>query len=271
MLNSTPQGGSQAEAFVGDGFRVLLNRVTLRSRQDTLLCNTGSTFITDSYIEGNTDFIWGSAAAYFQRCELKALDTGNATEGYYTQVRNGATTFGFIFADCRLTVADGVVGRSTYFLGRIDPNAGNFPYSQAVYLNCAMGAHISPAGWQLNNAAASPTVQNWEYQSTDLTGATLDLSKRHVSSRQLTELEASLWRNPAYVLGGWVPQLAATIETSPASVTATAGSHAKLTVAANGSRFLLCSGSGTASRSRVRPALPFSCRISSPPPPAATR
>ena len=235
VLNSTPQGGSQAEAFVGDGFRVLLNRVTLRSRQDTLLCNTGSTFITDSYIEGNTDFIWGSAAAYFQRCELKALDTGNATEGYYTQVRNGATTFGFIFADCRLTVADGVVGRSTYFLGRIDPNAGNFPYSQAVYLNCAMGAHISPAGWQLNNAAASPTVQNWEYQSTDLTGATLDLSKRHVSSRQLTELEASLWRNPAYVLGGWVPQLAATIETSPASVTATAGSHAKLTVAANGS------------------------------------
>ena len=235
VFNSTPQGGAQAEGFVCDGFRVLLNRVTLRSRQDTLLCNTGSTFITDSYIEGNTDFIWGSAAAYFQRCELRALDTGNANEGYYTQVRNGATTFGFIFNDCRLTVADGVVGKSTYFLGRIDPNPGNFPYSQAVYLNCAMGAHISAVGWQLNNATASATVQNWEYQSTDLSGATLDVSKRHGSSRQLSESEASLWRNPAYVLGGWVPQLAATIETSPASVTATAGSNTRLTVVANGS------------------------------------
>jgi len=61
---------------------VLLNRVNLLSRQDTLLTNTGSVFITDSYIEGNTDFMWGTAAAYFQRCELKALDTGTATQGF---------------------------------------------------------------------------------------------------------------------------------------------------------------------------------------------
>lgn len=234
IKNPTPQGGSQAEAVFTGALRVMLNRVNLLSRQDTLLTNTGTAFITDSYIEGNTDFMWGTAAAYFQRCELKALDTGTATEGYYTQVRNTATTFGNVYVDCKLTAADGVVGKSTYYLGRIDPGTGNFPYSQCMYLNCALGAHISPAGWLLNNATSSATIQYWEYKNTDLNGATIDTSKRLSSSRQLSDGEAVIWRNPAFVLGGWNPQVAATIETPPASQTATAGSIARLTVVANG-------------------------------------
>ncbi len=230
IFNSTPQGGSQAEAFVCDGLRVLLNRVTLRSRQDTLLCNTGTTFIADSYIEGNTDFIWGTAAAYFHRCELKALDTAGG-EGFYTQVRNGQGQIGFVFSECRLT---GEPTARNYYLGRIDPNTGNFPYSQAVYLNCAMGPHILPVGWQLNNATTSATVQNWEYQSTDLTGATLDVRSRHASSRQIDAATATQYRNPAFVLGGWNPQLTASVEPGSPSVTVTAGTNARLTVAANG-------------------------------------
>ena len=75
IRNTTPQGGSQAEALFTGAQRVLVNRVNLLSRQDTLLTNIGTAFITDSYIEGNTDFMWGTAAAYYQRCELKALDT----------------------------------------------------------------------------------------------------------------------------------------------------------------------------------------------------
>ena len=230
ILNPTPQGGSQAEAFVCDGLRVLINRVNLRSRQDTLLCNTGSAFITDSYIEGNTDFIWGTAAAYFQRCELKALDTAGQ-EGFYTQVRNGQNQIGFVFVDCQLT---GEPTASRYYLGRIDPNAGNFPYSQAVYLNCAMGPHILPVGWQLNNATTSATVQDWEYQSTDLNGATLDVRARHASSKQLDAATAAQYRNPAFVLNGWAPQLAPTIETAPASQTAVPGSLVRLSVVATG-------------------------------------
>jgi pectin methylesterase-like acyl-CoA thioesterase len=230
IFNSTPQGGSQAEAFVCDGLRVLLNRVTLRSRQDTLLCNTGSTFIADSYIEGNTDFIWGTAAAYFHRCELKALDTAGG-EGFYTQVRNGQNQVGFVFADCRLT---GEPTAARYYLGRIDPNPGNFPFSQAVYLNCAMGPHILPVGWQLNNATTSATVQDWEFQSTDLTGATLDVRARHASSRQIDANTAAQYRNPAFVLGGWSPQIPAGIETAVPSTSFVNGSNAQLTVQATG-------------------------------------
>jgi pectin methylesterase-like acyl-CoA thioesterase len=236
LKNLTPQGGSQAEAYRGNGLRHILNRVNLLSRQDTLLINGNNctAFVTDSYIEGNTDFMWGSGAVYMQRTELKALDTGTATEGYYTQIRNGATQFGNVYVDCKLTAADGVVGKSIYYLGRIDPGVGNFPYSQCMYLNCALGAHISPAGWLLNNATSSPTIQYWEYKNTDLNGATLDITKRISSSRQLSDSEATLWRNPAFVLGGWNPQVATSIETPPASQSVTAGSIARLSVVANG-------------------------------------
>jgi pectin methylesterase-like acyl-CoA thioesterase len=229
LHNLTPKGGSQAEAFRANGLRILLNRVNLVSFQDTFLLNGNncSAFVTDSYIEGDVDFMWGSGAAYFQRCELKMLNSG----GYYAQVRNGLTQNGFIYVDCRLTSAPGVTGA---YLARIDPTPGNFPYSQVYYINCAMGPHIAPAGWLLNNATSSSTVRFGEYKSTDLNGATLDVSQRIPSSRQLSDTEAAIWRNPAYVLGGWVPQVPATIETSPASQSVLAGSNARLSVVANG-------------------------------------
>lgn len=229
LHNLTPKGGSQAEAFRANALRVTLNRVNLLSYQDTFLVNGNncSAFVTDSYIEGDVDFMWGSGAVYFQHCELKALNPG-----YYAQVRNNMGQLGHVYVDCRLTSAPGVTGS---YLARIDPTPGNFPYSQVIYIDCAMGPHIVPEGWLLNNATSSATVQFWEYHSTDLTGATLDVSRRIPSSHQLTEAQADLYRNPAYVLGGWVPQIPATIETSPASVSVLAGTNAQLTVAANGS------------------------------------
>lgn len=229
LHNLTPKGGSQAEAFRANALRVTVNRVNLMSFQDTFLVNGNncSAFVTDSYIEGDVDFMWGSGAVYFQRCELKALNPG-----YYAQVRNGQNGFGHVYVDCTLDSAPGVTGM---YLARIDPTPGNFPYSQVIYLNCAMGSHIDPTGWLLNNANSSATVQFWEYKSTDLNGATLDVSKRISSSRQLSDAEAALWRNPAYVLGGWVPQIAPTIDASPVSQSATIGTSVRLTVQANGS------------------------------------
>lgn len=230
VRNPTSQGGSQAEAVFTGAQRVLLSRVNLRSRQDTLLCATGTLLVTDSYIEGNTDFIWGSAAAYFNRCELRGLDTAGQ-EGFYTQSRTGQNQIGFVFVECRLT---GEPAARNYYLGRIDPNPGNFPFSQAVWIDCAMGPHILPVGWQLNNATASATVQDWEYQSVDLAGATLDVRSRHASSRQIDTATAARYRDPAFVLGGWSPQVAATVEPGPASAIATAGTNVRLTVTANG-------------------------------------
>jgi pectin methylesterase-like acyl-CoA thioesterase len=195
VVNTTPHGGSQAEAFRGNNLRILLDRVNLKSFQDTLMLQGGG-FVNNSYIEGDVDFMWGSGAVYFQNSELKAV----TSSGYYTQIRNGQGQNGNVYVNCRLTAADGVTGM---YLARIDPTV--FPYSQVVYINTAMGAHIIPAGWLLNNATTAPNVQFWEYKTTDATGAALNVSQRAPFSRQLSAAEAAQWSDPAFVLGGWSP------------------------------------------------------------------
>jgi pectin methylesterase-like acyl-CoA thioesterase len=197
LHNTTPHGGSQAEAFRSGSQRVLLNHVSLMSFQDTLLLQ-GKGFVNDSYVEGDVDFLWGTGGVFFQNCELKAV----TSNGYYTMIRNPQGANGDVFVNCRLTRADdGITGS---YLARIDPNV--FPYSQVVYVNCAMGPHVRPVGWLLNNATEAPNVQFWEYNSTDLAGDLLDVSQRASFSRQLTAKEAARWSDPAFVLGGWVPE-----------------------------------------------------------------
>jgi pectin methylesterase-like acyl-CoA thioesterase len=173
-----------------------VERVTFRSFQDTILLN-GSAFLRDSYIEGDVDFLWGSGAAYFLNCEIKAVTSG----AVYTQVRNGEGQNGFVFVQSRLTGAAGVTGA---YLSRIDPNV--FPHSQVVFLDNAMGGHIRAEGWQLNNATVAPNVRFWEFASTDLQGVRLDVAGRAPFSRQLTPAEAERWRDPVFVLGGWDPR-----------------------------------------------------------------
>jgi pectin methylesterase-like acyl-CoA thioesterase len=219
LQNTTPQGGSQAEAFRGNALRVVLNRVNLKSFQDTLLLqspgtNSAGGFVTDSYIEGDVDFVWGNGSAYFQNCELKML----RTNGIYAQVRNGQGKSGNVFVNCRLTSAAGITGG---FLARIDPNPGLFPFSQVVFINCAMGTHILPVGWRLDNATTAPNVQFCEYNSTDLNGAPLDVSQRAPFSCQLTAAQAAQLSDPAFVLGGFSPSTKLTAAVSLSNLSQT--------------------------------------------------
>jgi pectin methylesterase-like acyl-CoA thioesterase len=198
LRNTTPYGGSQAEAFRGNGERIVLDRVNLLSFQDTLRLQ-GMGFVTDSYIEGDVDFIWGTGTIFVQNSELKAMHAG-----YYTQIRNDGTRNGAVFVHDRLTRAPDVPDASVY-LSRIETN--RFPYSQVVFIGTAMDAHIKPVAWQItpNDCSQAPDLRFWEYGSTDLAGSPVDVSQRLACSRQLTAAEAAPWRDPRYVFGGWSP------------------------------------------------------------------
>jgi pectin methylesterase-like acyl-CoA thioesterase len=199
LHNTTPYGGSQAEAFRGNADRIVLDRVRLLSYQDTLRLQ-GRGFVTRSYIEGDVDFTWGFGAVLIQDSELKSLHSG-----YVTQGRNDATHPGYVFLRDRLTSA-GAVAPGSVYLARIDPTV--YPYSQAVFIGTAMGPQIAPAGWQLNNADCSQAsdLQFWEYGSTDLGGTPLDTSARLACSRRLTAAQAAVWSDPTTVLSGWDPE-----------------------------------------------------------------
>ncbi|MEU8221080.1 pectinesterase family protein [Kribbella sp. NPDC048915] len=199
VQNLTPYRGSQAEAFFGNGDRIVLARVRIVGYQDSLRLQ-GKAFVTDSFVEGDVDFVWGTGGVFMQDSELKALH-----EGYYNQVRNIDDGPGNIFVRVRLTRAPEVPDDSV-FLARAE--LSRFPTSQAVFIDSAMDDHVKQTGWQItspNDCAAAPQLRFWEYRSTDLAGRPLDISARLTCSRQLGDEEATRLRDPSLVFGGWHP------------------------------------------------------------------
>jgi hypothetical protein len=196
IKNLTPQGGSQAEALrLGNCQMCVVRDVDIISLQDTVQWS-GRIYASNCYIEGNVDFIWGTGVAYFKGCEIKTV----GRPGYNVQARNLANTHGYVFVDSKITSAPGITGN---VLGRIDATA--YPASSVVYIDCELGSHISPAGWQISNGTDTSMLRFWEYRSRDAAGNPIDVSQRLPASRQLTEAEAAMMRDPAMVLLGWQP------------------------------------------------------------------
>ncbi len=87
------------------------------------------------YVEGTTDFIFGSAAALFRNCEIRSKADSYVTAA--STCRGQAC--GLIFEGCRLTASEGV---ARCWLGRPWRD-----HAQTVFIGCEMGAHILPEGW----------------------------------------------------------------------------------------------------------------------------
>lgn len=246
VLNSTPKGGSQAEALILNGTsvgRAIITNVDLYSFQDTFQAS-GPVYVIDTHISGDVDYMWGGGPNFFENCQLTAL----SSNGYYTQIRNGSTLHGNVYLNCTLDAPGTVSGM---YLSRIDPNPGNFPFSEVVYLNCVMGkitgstysTHINAAGWLLNNtpdqsAASAPNIHFWEYNSHYPDGTPLNVSSRIGASKQLTMANDATtianYSTPSYVLGGWTPTLTPIIAVQPVAQTVNAGSGFALSVKAFG-------------------------------------
>jgi pectin methylesterase-like acyl-CoA thioesterase len=197
LQNTTPYRGSQAEALRMAGQRCVVRNCNFYSFQDTLLLN-GRIYVSNCYIEGDVDFIWGHGVIFFEDCELKAMH-----DGYYVTSRNPADQFGFVFSKCKLTAAPGV---KKNWLARIGTD--RFPGSAVAFLSCRMGEHIPAAGWQVtgNDQAG---LRFYEFQSTALDGKPLDVSQRHPASRQITAAEAAELADPNKVLAArdtWKPK-----------------------------------------------------------------
>jgi pectin methylesterase-like acyl-CoA thioesterase len=195
IQNLTPQGGSQAEALRMEGCdKCVVRDATVISLQDTLLWS-GRIYASNVLIEGNVDFIWGTGAAYFANSEIRTL----GRKGYIVQSRN-SSGYGYVFVDCKLTADSGITGN---ILARID--AGAYPSSHVAYINCQMSNAIDPTGWLLTAGSATSSLRFWEYKSVDASGNAINVSSRLSGSRQLSDSEAAMMRDPTVVLNGWQP------------------------------------------------------------------
>ena len=186
--------GTQAVAVSVHSDRAVFRNCRFLGMQDTLYAASGRQYYADSYIAGHVDFIFGNAAAVFERCEIHSRGAGYIAAVSRT-MPDSAT--GFVFDNCRLTADEGV--RDVY-LGRPWRN-----YARVVYLDCWMGDHIRPEGWHnWNKEAAEKTAWFGEYKSEGPGGGAAGRVKW---AKELTEAEAREFRPDAFLRGsdGWSP------------------------------------------------------------------
>ncbi|MCI3926288.1 pectinesterase family protein [Paenibacillus sp. TRM 82003] len=213
----------QAIALYADGDRVRLKDCRLTGRQDTLFTGPlpdapverasfggprdGAArrpirlYFERCYIEGDVDFIFGSATAVFDRCEIYAmrregLEAESEVNGWLTAASTPAdVTYGYVFVDCRLT---GDAPERSVYLGRPWRN-----HAKTVFLRCWMGPHIRPEGWHNWNKPDSERLTCYaEYRSY---GPGAAATQRVEWSRQLTEAQAEEYDIPRVLAGddGW--------------------------------------------------------------------
>ncbi len=141
VSNSTPQGGSQAEALMieSNAKRCIVHNSEIDSRQDTILANVNSSqaYFYRSVIKGNFDYIWGGGNLYFDQCEIRTIagasgfnltaartDTSATTSTNFPWANPGGTytANGMSFVNCRFTAESGV---TTVTLAGSNGTAGN--------------------------------------------------------------------------------------------------------------------------------------------------
>lgn len=222
--NDAGSGVGQALALYVDGDRTYFEDCALLGHQDTLFTaplpeqekiaggfkgpgegkprTMGRQCYKDCYIAGDVDFIFGSAIAYFEHCEIFSCMRENkkpvspndrVTCGYVTAASTPQKEpFGYVFRDCRLT-SD--CPPDSVFLGRPWRE-----YAKTVFLNCELGAHIRREGWH-DWKKEHGTFFYAEYKSY---GPGASPETRADFSHQLTDEEAAGYTVEA-VLQGWKP------------------------------------------------------------------
>ncbi len=214
----------QAEGLLLNGEENIVSHVDIVGSGDALQSN-GSAYYADCRIQGDGDTILGRGPAFFHNCDL-------SSQGPFMWIRNTDANHGNVFVGCRFRTR----GSRETVLARAPTNGGkNYPYSEAVLIDCALDG-IEPAGWGPVGGDAS-NVRFWEYNSVDMaTGKPIDASRRHRASRQLTmEKDAdriAKYRDPDFVLGGWTPRMAPLILSQPESIAANPGQTAVFRVRA---------------------------------------
>ncbi len=211
-FQNTSGDHGQALALRVDGDRAVFKHCQLLGWQDTLMLNRGRDYFTNCLVAGRVDFIYGSATAIFDRCELRSKNGGHITAANTP----AAQPFGFIFRNCQLTgdpqpwINPQGVAVNTNRDGSVaqaDLGRPWRPFASVTYLNCEMGGHIKPEGWNnWRNPTNELTARFAEYHST---GPGASPARRFPWTRQLNDAEAQKI-TLANVLGGvdhWDPTL----------------------------------------------------------------
>lgn len=152
----------QALAVYADGDRLSFENCRFLGNQDTLFTGplppkeiepngfigpkqnapriNGRHYYKDCYLEGDIDFIFGGATAYFENCTFFSKYTGNEISSYVTAASTPeGQEYGYVMENCRF---EGNCPPDNAYLGRPWRE-----FARTVLINCYIGDHICKEGW----------------------------------------------------------------------------------------------------------------------------
>lgn len=213
----------QAIALYADGDRLVVDACCIKGHQDTLFLGplppheakpggfigpkqyaprrVGRQYFRRCRIEGDVDFIFGGARAYFEGCEIRSLNRDMDVNGYVTAASTPkGEPYGFVFHGCSFTAPDGVAPDSVY-LGRPWRE-----WAQTALIDCWLGRHIKREGWwDWNKPAAHNCAQ---YAGAILYGPAGDTTGWVPWANELDVMAAAGYAREQVLAGadGWDPE-----------------------------------------------------------------
>lgn len=197
-IENTSLALGQAVALHLEGDRIILKNCRIISHQDTVYAarENQRQYFVDCWIEGTTDFIFGSSTCWFERCVIYCKKNSYITAASTPE----NVEFGFIFNDCKVVLAKGV---DKLYLGR--PWR---PYAMTLFMNTELPEGILSEGWNnWRNPENEKTARYMEYNNTGKGSAT---SERVKWAKVLSKKEAEKYTLKHVMKGydNWFPESA---------------------------------------------------------------
>ncbi|MEV7192370.1 pectinesterase family protein [Streptomyces sp. NPDC093510] len=196
--------GHQAVALRTAADRVRLVSLIVGGDQDTLLLDTaakdraGRVYMTNSYVVGNTDFVFGRATAVIDKSVLTLKKRWNGTSaGYVTAPSTAAGRKGLLIT--RSTV-NGDVSAKSFHLGRPWHAGGDATLDpQTTVRDTTLGAAIKPAPWTDMGGFSWKDDRFAEYRNSGPGAGGPGGDRPHLTDAQAASQETADW------LGDWKP------------------------------------------------------------------
>ena len=193
IQNDAGFSAGQAVGLESDGDMEQFYNCRIIGNQDILFTNNPRSrqYYKDCYVEGTTDFIFGSSTVWFEHCHIHSKKNSHVTAASTPEDHQ----FGYVFNDCILT---GDTSLHSVSLGRPWRR-----YASVAYIHCYIGAHIKPEGW--SNWNQTDNYKTTRYSEYENYGPGAQISNRVQWSKQLTDDEVKKY-TIENVLRGWQPK-----------------------------------------------------------------
>jgi pectinesterase len=196
--------GHQAVALRTAADKVVLDGVIVTGDQDTLLLDTaskdrlGRVYVSNSYVIGNVDFIFGRATAVIDRSVITLKKRWNGTSaGYVTAPSTAAGRKGILIAN---STVNGDVSDRSFYLGRPWHAGGDASLDpQTTVRNTTLSAAVKTTPWTDMSGFSWKDDRFAEYKNKGPGAGGASGERPHLTDAQAADQEVADW------LAGWTP------------------------------------------------------------------